>query len=123
MVDSTYMFCTSGNIIIAKLKTKYWFRSHKFGVKIPKSVKEAKKFDEENGNTLWWDAICKEMKNVRPAFEVWKKDVSELPPGYQMITCHMIFDVKMGEKFRRKARFVADGHKTKTPTVMTYSSV
>jgi hypothetical protein len=63
------------------------------------------------------------MKNVRPAFEVWDKDVSELPPGYQKITCHMIFDVKMGENFRRKARFVADGHKTKTPAAMTYSSV
>jgi hypothetical protein len=111
------------NRIIAKLKTKYWVRSHKFGVKIPKSVEEAKIFDEENGNTLWWDAICKEMKNVRPAFEVWEKDVSMLPPGYQKITCHMIFDVKMGENFRRKARFVADGHKTKTPAAMTYSSV
>ncbi len=98
-------------------------RTHKFGVKIPKSVEEAKRFDEENGDTLWWDAICKEMKNVRPAFEVWEKDVSELPPGYQKITCHMVFDVKMGENFRRKARFVADGHKTKTPAAMTYSSV
>ncbi len=46
-----------------------------------------------------------------------------MPPGYQKITCHMIFDVKMGENFRRKARFVADGHKTKTPAAMTYSSV
>jgi hypothetical protein len=70
------------NIIITKLKTKYWVRTHKFGVKIPKTVKEAKLFDKENGNTLWWDATCKEMKNVRPAFEVWDKDVSELPPGY-----------------------------------------
>jgi hypothetical protein len=35
----------------------------------------------------------------------------------------MIFDVKMGENFRRKARFVADGHKTKTPAAMCYSSV
>ena len=35
----------------------------------------------------------------------------------------MIFDVKMGKNFRRKARFVADGHKTKTPEEMTYSSV
>ena len=35
----------------------------------------------------------------------------------------MIFDVKMGKNFRRKARFVANGHKTKTPTAMTYSSV
>ncbi len=111
------------NRIIGKLKAKYWVRTHKFGVRIPKSVDEAKRFDEENGNTLWWDSICKEMKNVRPAFEVWEKDISELPPGYQKITCHMIFDVKMGENFRRKARFVADGHKTKTPAAMTYSSV
>jgi hypothetical protein len=39
--------------IIAKLKTKYGVRTHKFGVKIPKTVKEAKLFDKENGNTLW----------------------------------------------------------------------
>ena len=90
---------------------------------MPKSVEEAKRFDEENGNTLWWDAICKEMKNVRPAFEVWEKDTSELPPGHQKITGHVMFDVKMGENFRRKARFVADGHKTKTPAAMCYSSV
>ena len=46
-----------------------------------------------------------------------------MPPGYQKITFHMIFNVKMGENSRRKARFVADGHKTKTPAAMTYSSV
>ena len=63
------------------------------------------------------------MNNIRPDFEVWEKDISELPPGYQNITCHMIFDVKMGENFRRKARFFADGHNTKTPAEMTYSSV
>ena len=94
------------NRIIGKLKTKYWVRTHKFGVKMPKNVEEAKRFDEDNGNTLWWEAICKEMKNVRPAFEVWEKDVAELPPGFQEITGHMIFDVKMGENFRRKARYV-----------------
>ena len=53
--------------------------------------------------SLWWEAICKEMKNVRPAFEVWEKDISQIPPGYQQIKCHMVFDVKMGENFRRKA--------------------
>ena len=58
------------NSIIGKLKSKYWVRTHKFGVKIPKSVQEAKAFDEKNDNTLWWDAICKEMNNTRPAFEV-----------------------------------------------------
>jgi hypothetical protein len=52
------------NRIIGKLKSKYWVRTHKFGVKVPKYVAEAIAFDEENENTLWWDAICKEMKNV-----------------------------------------------------------
>ena len=49
------------------------------------------------------------MKNIRPAFEVCNKDISEFPPEYQNITCHIIFDVNTGEKFRRKAQFVADG--------------
>ena len=59
------------------------------------------------------------MKNTEPDFYVWDEYISELPPGYQNITCHMIFDVKMGEILRRKARFVAD----KTPEAITYSSV
>jgi hypothetical protein len=72
---------------------------------------------------LWWEAIKKEMKNVCPAFQVWEKDFKDLPVGYQEITCHMIYDVKRGENFRRKARFVADGHKTQMPAAMTHSSV
>jgi hypothetical protein len=108
--------------IIGKLKAKCWVRTHKFGVKIPKSVEEAKRIDDENGDTLWWDAVCKEMKNVRPAFEVWEKPISELPPEHQKTTGHVTFDVKMGENFSRKARFVADGHKTKTPAALCCSS-
>ena len=63
------------------------------------------------------------MKNVRPAFEVWEKDISQIPPGYQQIKCHMVFDVRMGENFRRKARFVAGGHTTETPSTLTYLSI
>lgn len=109
--------------ILAKLKSKYWQRTHKFGLRIPKSVEQALTVDKENGNTLWWDAICKEMTNVRPAFEKWEKKESELPPGYQKIKCHFIFDIKMGENFRRKARLVANGNETETPLALTYSSV
>jgi hypothetical protein len=109
--------------IIAKVKSKYWVRTHKFGIRVPKSVAEAKRLDKSNGDTLWWDAICKEMKNVPIAFEEFEGDVSAIPPGYQEIRCHMIFDIKMGENFRRKARMVADGHRTKTPAALTYSSV
>ena len=63
------------------------------------------------------------MKNVRPAFEVFEGSREQLPSGYQEIKCHMIFDVKMGENFRRKARLVAGGHTTEALATLTYSSV
>ena len=111
------------NQIIAKIKSKYWTRTHKFGIKIPKTIEMARLYDTENGNTLWWDAILKEMSNVRLAFELFDGEQHEIPPGFQEVKCHMIFDIKMGENFRRKARMVAGGHTTETPTVCTYSSV
>ena len=111
------------NRIIAKTKSKYWLRTHKFGIEIPKTVLQARQIDAKCGNTLWWDAVCKEMKNVRPAFEVFEGDEHQLPSGFQEIKCHMIFDVKVGENFRRKARLVAGGHTTDAPATLTYSSV
>ena len=65
------------NHIISKIKSKYWLRMHKLRIRIPKSVEEAKQLDQENGDTQWWDAICKEMQNVGPAFEVWEKDITK----------------------------------------------
>ena len=53
-----------------------------------------------------------EMKNTRPEFEVWEKRKEDLPIGYKEIKCHMIFDIKMGENFRRKPRLVGGGHTT-----------
>lgn len=50
--------------IVAKVKSKYWQRTHKYGLRVPKTVKEAIEIDRENGNTLWWDALMKEMVNV-----------------------------------------------------------
>jgi len=47
----------------------------------------------------------------------------DLPPGYTEIKCHIIFDVKMGENFRRKARQVAGGHVTEVPPLIAHSSV
>lgn len=107
---------------LSKLKSKYWQRTHKYGIRVPKSVNEALAIDREEGNSLWTDAIKEEMAKVRVAFELYEDDVSQLV-GHQQITTHMIFDVKLGENFRRKARLVADGHKTETPTSLTYSTV
>ena len=63
------------------------------------------------------------MKYVRPEFEVFEGRKEDLPIGYQIIKCHMIFDVKLGENFRRKSRLVGGGHMTTAPTSATYSSV
>lgn len=35
--------------IIAKVKSKYWKRTHKFGIQVPKSVREALEIDRETG--------------------------------------------------------------------------
>ena len=63
------------------------------------------------------------MKNVRPAFEAYESNKEDLPPGYQQIKCHMIFDIKLGENFRRNARLVVGGHTTKAPSSITFSLV
>ena len=109
-------------LIISKLKSKYWDRSHKYGFKVPKTVAEALQIDKEEGHNLWYEAIQDEMKRIIDAFEQFDGDPTELI-GYQEITTHIIFDIKLGENFRRKARLVADGHKTEPPSSVTYSSV
>ena len=89
---------------------------------MPNTVKEAIIIDKENGDTLWWDAIMKKMKKMRPALKVFQKHKEDIPIGYQQIKCHMIFDVKLGEKFRHKARLVGGGHTKTAPSSITYSS-
>ena len=83
---------------IRKRQTRYLKRSHKFGIELPKTVEQALALDAKNGNTLWADAISKEMENVRVAFEVLP-DGKPVPIGHQFVQCHMVFDIKM-EDFR-----------------------
>ncbi len=108
--------------ILQKVKTKYWSRTHKYGIRIPKSIKEAVKINQENGNAFWMDAVRLEMNNVRVAFEEFDGDPNTLV-GYTQITGHLVFDIKLGENFRYKARYCADGHKTGTPASVTYSTM
>ena len=43
--------------------------------------------------------------------------------GYNPVGTHFIFDIKLGENFHRKARLVADSHKTDTILEIIYSLV
>lgn len=107
--------------IVAKAKsTRYWKKTHKFGIEIPKNVKEALELDKQNRNDLWKLAIEKEYKNVAVAFAEVEDPLTELV-GYKELHIHFIFDVKMD--FTRKARLVGDGSRIELPAETAYSSV
>ena len=109
------------NRLISKVKTRRQRKGNmKFGVIVPTTVEEALALDKANGNTLWADAIAKEMQNNKVAFQLLALD-ERPPPGFKKIRCHMNFEVKID--LRRKARYVAGGHLTDPPSSMTYSTV
>ena len=104
--------------LVKKVKTVKLLE--KYGVMLPRNAEEAIKLDNENNNTLWQDAIKKELENCEVAFEFLKKG-KRPNPDYKQIRCHLIFDVKAD--LTRKARFVAVGHMTDPPSELTYSTV
>ncbi|KAI2501062.1 Reverse transcriptase (RNA-dependent DNA polymerase) [Fragilaria crotonensis] len=53
---------------VAKVK-RYWRTTHKFGIRVPKTVEEALAIDEETGTDFWRKALGKEMTKVKVA---WK---------------------------------------------------
>ncbi len=106
--------------IISKVKSAYHRRTHKYGIRVPKTVEEAYQIDEDTGTTYWRDAIEKEMANVRVAFDILED--GKVPIGYKPVPIHMVFDIKM-MTLQRKARLVAGGHKTDPPKEAVYSSV
>ena len=102
----------------------------KFGVSLPRNLKEAMLFDRINGNTLWLDAVRLELGAIldfdtyvvqhgknREAIirKHWAKD-------YKTAPLHLIYDVKIG--CTRKAMYVAGGHLFSDPEGIhgTYSS-
>jgi hypothetical protein len=106
--------------VISAVNTRYLKRNQKFGIDIPRTVEEALRIDKETNTTYWADAIEKEMRNNRVAYQFLEPG-EKGPPGDTFIKCHMNFEVKMD--FTRKARFMAGGHMTDPPVIMTYSSV
>ena len=44
--------------IIAKVKSKYWMKTHKFGIRVPKKFEEAKRLYQSNGDHQSGDEKC-----------------------------------------------------------------
>ena len=105
-----------------KAATKPGGKKYKFGVQVPYSVKQALELDRINGDTMWLDAIKKELKQLNEYQTFKLLDKGELPPtGYQKIPYHIVFDVKFD--LRRKARLVAGGNCTSLEREDIYSGV
>ena len=91
----------------AVVQSWYHKRTHKFGFEIPKTMRRALEIDKDCGNTLWQDAIAKEMANVKVAFKVLPDGAND-PIGHQYMDCHLIYEIKL-DGFCRKPRLVAGG--------------
>lgn len=107
--------------ILAKLKSKYWIWTHKYECEIPKTIADAIQIDTENKNRVWQDAIDLEMRNVRVIFQLFNNDPTNLK-RYKSVNVRLIFEIKLGENFRRKVRCVGDEHKTDIPSLVAYNS-
>ena len=85
-----------------------------FGVRVPRTMKEALALDQKNNNTKWKDAIDTEINQLHEynTFKDLGKGV-DAPEGFQRINVHFVFAVK--HDLRHKARLVAGGHLTKDP--------
>ena len=83
--------------IISKVKTRsarYLKRQQKFGIALPKSVKEDQALDEVDVNAFWIDALANKMKITKVAFKILHED-EKAPRHYQFVKCRIIWDVKM----------------------------
>lgn len=105
-----------------KAKLKRMFKKMKFGVEIPRNVKHALELDAQNGNTLWLDAINKEIAELLAHDTFIIKDSPEdIPNEYFYIPSHLVLDCKFDG--RRKARIVAGGNHTNPDEEDIYSGV
>jgi hypothetical protein len=91
---------------------------------VPRNVAHALRLDKENGNSLWADAIKKEIDALMSmnTFKILtaKENKSFKRDGYQYAPLQMIFDVK--QDMRRKARLVLGGHVIDASGHDTYAS-
>ena len=123
-------------MIIARAikQSKIWqarrSQTHMFGYLVHRNYMEAMKFDKENHNSKWYDAIKLKMESTQSykvlrggirLFLTKTRKVINAPEGYHKIKVHLVFAIKFDG--RHKARLVADGHLTPEPVENICSGV
>jgi hypothetical protein len=108
-------YCRSNTAVdiasIVKVSTSPARIKYKFGIQVPKGIKNAIDLDKKNGNQLLQEAVNTDLKQLTDYQSFIVVDLGEdIPTGYQKIPYHMVFDVKYD--LRHKARLVAGGNWT-----------
>jgi hypothetical protein len=69
--------------------------NYKFGIQVPKGIKNAISLDKKNKNNLWQEAIETELKLLTDYETFIIHDSGEdISKEYQKIAYHIVFDVK-----------------------------
>lgn len=97
-------------------------RLERYGVTIPRDVRDAYRLDTINGDTGWADAVHTEIDSLK-RLKCFKFLAPEFKPDetYQYCDLIMIFEVKADG--RKKARYCAGGHKVALRGMSSKSTV
>jgi hypothetical protein len=119
-------YCRSNTTVdiasILKVSTISAGIKYKFGIQVPKGIKNAIDLDKKNGNQLWQEAIKTDLKQLTDYQTfILLHSGEDIPTGYQKIPYHMVFDVKYD--LRHKARLAAGGNWTVNDNDNIYSGV
>ena len=82
------------DMIIAAVNTRTKMVPHKYGVQLPSKVQEEFDIGKANGNTLWHDALNKDTKHLKVAFDIMP-DGKSPPVNYTKASGNLIFDTRM----------------------------
>jgi hypothetical protein len=78
------------DIILSKINAHQIRKTtHKYRIEILASVEHVYEIDRSNSNTLWKDALAKEMTKVRVAFKVLEEEM-KAPIGWSKVTGHLV---------------------------------
>jgi hypothetical protein len=81
---------------------------YKFGIQVPRGIRNAISLDKKNKNNLWQEAIDTVLKQLTDYETFIVLDSGEdIPREYQKIPYHIVFDVKCD--LRHKARLMVIG--------------
>ena len=116
--ENDRVFINLSKAFVAKGKQKVF----KFGVEIPRNLKEAMSLDASNGNELWSKATDKEITELLEHDTFGIYDTKEkIPKDHKYVPVQFVFDNKFDG--RRKGRLVACGNLTNPDISDIYSGV